>query len=140
MKKMHIHSLVFSKLLEEAADIKKAIRAITHAKPLLVFWVTPEGIVLDAKEAHHDNPPLGDKTVLVDGKFKGHLRGRAAFIGNKIYIVIYAYTGNHITRYQQALLRRTYPRILNMLKTKHPEIPNIEDALFITDAGEDIVV
>lgn len=66
-----------------------AIRAITHSQPLLVFWVTPEREVLDAREAHHDNPPHGDRSVLAHRTHKRHLRGRAAFIGNRLYIVIY---------------------------------------------------
>ena len=56
------HSREFLKILKEA-NPDKAIRAITHSTPSLVFWVTPDGKVLDARRAHHDNPHLSSCDV-----------------------------------------------------------------------------
>ena len=145
MKKLQIHSKYFLDLVSstsgKGSQIKTAIRAITHSKPLLVFWVTPTGLILDANNAHHDNPPLGDKSVLSDPKFKGHLRGRSALLGDKIYVVIYGQgTTDTLSRYQQSLLRRSYSRILHAIQLKNPHLQQVEDAIFITEQGADIRV
>jgi hypothetical protein len=131
------HSKEFLKILKEASP-DKAIKAITHLSPLLVFWVTPEGKVLDAHTAHYDNPPNEDRSILSSKNYKGHLRGRAALIGDIVYIVIYKESLSDITSRQIALLRRSYPSILRMIKQKNKDIDEkkIDKAHFIDEAGE----
>lgn len=134
------HSQKFLELAT-CASIKTAIRAITHENPLLVFWIDPAGHLIDALNAHHDNPPNGDRSVLSDKNYKGFLRGRAAKIGDKLYIVVYGTaSGEELTRYQHALLRRSYVRILDAVRKKNPDLAFVEDALFITEMGKDISV
>ena len=70
------HSKEFIKILKEASP-EQAIRILTHKSPILVFWVTSESKVLNAKNAHFDNPPDKDKSILAHKTHKGHLRGRA---------------------------------------------------------------
>ena len=112
------HSKEFLKLLKES-DRWTAIRVVTHTNPVLVFWVSPDkGEVIDAKNAHHDNPPDGDRSILSDKTNKGYLRGRAVFIGDTLYIVIYGDDGSDLTKRQFALLRRSYPKILAAIKDK----------------------
>lgn len=135
------HSREFLQLLkEDAPDI--AIKTITHNKPLLVFWVSPDGEIIDAKEAHHKNPPNKDKSILSDKKHKGYLRGRSAFIGKQIYVVIYGTDNKNLTNYQLALLKRSYPRLLDAIKTKLSikDKSKIDNTLFINELGEDIEV
>jgi len=138
-KKLFVeHSKEFLKILKESpAD--QAIRAITHKQPLLVFWVTPDNIVLDAKNAHFDNPPNNDRGVLSHKTHKGHLRGRAAQIGNVIYIVIY---GESFNAYQEALLRRSYPKILQKITSKNKQLTQeeINSSIFIYENGNRIEI
>lgn len=133
------HSKAFLEILNEASP-DTAIRAITHSEPVLVFWVTPEGKVLDAKDAHHKNPPNGDRSILSDKTNKGHLRGRAAFIGKKLYVVIYGDEESDLSRRQHALLRRSYPKILAAILSKGASQDAVDSALFITETGTDIEV
>jgi hypothetical protein len=136
----HRHSAEFLRLLQ-TADPSSAIRQITHEHPLLVFWVAPGGSVIDACEAHHAHPPGGDRSILADPRHKGHLRGRAAYVGSRIYIVIYGVGGPTLTRVQQALLRRSYPRLLRALKAKYSVAgPDVDTARLIQEDGQDIVV
>lgn len=132
------HCSEFLKILEQASP-DKMIRVLTHENPLLVFWVTPTGEVLDAKDAHFQNPPSGDRSILATPGHKGHLRGRSALIGTQIYIVIYGDEVDHsLSRRQFALLRRTYPKILGELAARGNK--NVADANFITEDGEDILL
>lgn len=128
-------------LIREGADPDKAIKAITHSSPVLVFWISPTGSIVDAKEAHHNNPPEGDKSVLSDKIHKGYLRGRAAFIGKTLYIVIYGEEEGQISRRQLSLLRRSYTRLLTFLKEeKAVAQSDINSAVFIDEVGEDIIL
>ena len=135
----------FLQIIQESNLEKRytAIRAITHSKPLLVFWISPSGEVLDAKNAHHDNPPKGDRSVLSDPGHKGHLRGRAAYIGDVIYILIYGRGkgSTDLSKQQLSLFRRSYPSLLLAIKDKNPNIPqeDIDSAQFITEIGEPIL-
>ena len=138
-----IHSREFKKVLALAKGKREEVlKNIFHAEPLLVFWVTPAGKILDAGEAHRDNPPEGDKSVFTDSKYKGHLRGRAALIGSVVYIMIYRPVGEeNLTNAQFSLLRRTYPGILEKLVQGHSDLTKkIQDAIFIEDDGETIPI
>jgi len=132
------HSQTFVCILEQASP-ETVIRTITHSAPLLVFWVTPSGDILDAKNAHFQNPPNGDRSILSDATNKGHLRGRAARIGDKIYIDIYGDEKDHtLSKRQFALLRRAFPRLLSELVTRGNT--DAADANFITEDGQDILI
>ena len=134
------HSKRFLNILE-AANPDVVIRTITHSEPVLVFWISPTGAVIDAKEAHHKNPPQGDRSVLSDKIHKGYLRGRAAFIGDNLYIVIYGEETGLISKRQLSLLRRAYPRLLSFLKEeKGVSQDKVDGALFIDEQGEDIIL
>ncbi len=130
------HSVEFKKILKESFP-DKAIKAITHKEPLLVFWVNPEGNVIDAKNAHFDNPPNNDKSVLSHKTHKGHLRGRAAKIGNIIYVVIYG----DLNIYQEALLKKSYPKILRSILNKNKILTqdDINSTIFINENGNRII-
>lgn len=135
------NSKEFLSLLKEASP-EKAIRAITHFSPLLVFWVAPNAKIIDAKDAHFKNPPNGDKSILSHKTNKGHLRGRSALIGNIVYIVIYGDLQDDLSRYQYALLRRSYSKILALIINKNKEISQelINTAVFIKETGKEIIV
>lgn len=134
------HSAEFLMILEQASP-DTAIRTITHAKPLLVFWVTPDGNVLDANDAHFDNPPNGDKSVLSSPTHKGHLRGRAAMIGPVLYVVVYGDKKTHsLTAQQMRLLKKSHHKITEKLANKGASAQAISSAQFIQENGEDILV
>jgi hypothetical protein len=136
----HRHLAEFLRLLK-TADPSSAIRQITHKRPLLVFWVAPDGSVIDASGAHHAHPPGGDRSILADPRHKGHLRGRAAYVGSRIYIVIYGVGSPALTRPQQALLRRSYPQLLRALTAKYPAAgPDVDTAQLIQEDGQDLAV
>jgi hypothetical protein len=132
------HSPEFLKILQED-DPANAISAITHTSPLLVFWVKPDGTVIDAGKAHRSLAPDGDASIFADPKHKGHLRGRSAFFGATVYIVIY---GKELSRNQMSLLRRSYPSILEAISKKNPEIPKttVGTAIFVGEDGEALEV
>ena len=134
-----VHSKEFLKILkEDAVDRVELIKAVTHSTPLLVFWDSSNGEVIDAKEAHHKNPPLGDRSVLSTKGHKGHLRGRSAYFGNVIYIVIYGDQDDYqLSKSQLSLLRRSYPRILSAIREKNSNISqdDIDGAQFINELG-----
>jgi len=137
LKRAIKHSKEFINLLTESKDTKKAINVITHSNPLLIFWISPQGDFINVETSHFNEPPLNDKSILSSKTFKGYLRGRAAYIGNKIYIVIYCYGTNNLSNYQLALLRISYSKILDKLKKKNTKI-NLNNINFITELGEDI--
>ncbi len=133
------HSKEFLMILEEAAP-NVAIRAITHAKPLLVFWVAPDGKVIDAGNAHFDNPPQRDKSILSSPTHKGHLRGRVALVGNTAYIVVYGDSKNHVLSTQQIrLLKLSSSNILSQLKNRGVSEQTVSAAQFIQEDGQDIL-
>jgi hypothetical protein len=69
---------------------RNAIREITHTQPDLVFWISPEGRFIDAREAHLANPPKGFEHILHDEpRYGGFLRGRVAWYGEQQFVVVY---------------------------------------------------
>ena len=124
----------------EGVEQEIAIHTITHAKPVLVFWISEKGIVYDAKNSHIENPPDGNSSIVLDKAYKGYLRGRAAFIGNGLYIVIYSEEGGEISRTQLYFLRRHYPKLLRFLKEKGVSEEDINKAVFITEEGQVITI
>lgn len=67
-----------------------AIREITHTQPDLVFWISPEGRFIDARDAHLKNPPKGFEHILhEEPHYGGFLRGRVAWYGDQQFVVVY---------------------------------------------------
>ncbi len=136
---MHEHSSFFLQIIAKP-DAYSAIRTITHSQPLLVFWVTPEGEVLDARDAHHDNPPHGDRSVLAHRTHKGHLRGRAAFIGNRLYIVIYGDgPGKRWSKRQHKQIIQALPALYKALAAQGITSVTVEQAVIIDEWGREMV-
>ncbi|HIJ95959.1 MAG TPA: hypothetical protein HPP94_09525 [Desulfuromonadales bacterium] len=132
------HSKEFLAIMEQASP-NEAIRAITHARPLLVYWVSPEGEVIDAGNEHFANPPQGDKSVLSHPTHKGHLRGRAAFIGAALYITVYGDNKvDALSTKQVRLLKLSYARIFSTLRDKGVSEQVLATAHFIQEDGLDI--
>lgn len=142
MKKKH--SKEFLKIIKNTSggdDTFKAIRSITHATPLMVFWVTPDGKILDAGDAHHDNPPLGDRSVLADSKFKGHLRGRCALFGDVAYFIIYGVgPAGELTKQQLRLLSKSHKDLVAAVTAgKSDDVAEkIKAAPLVDEYGRDI--
>jgi hypothetical protein len=62
-------------------------------------------------------------------------------VGSRIYIVIYGVGGPALTRAQQALLRRSVPRLLQALKAKDSAAgADVDTARLIQEDGQDLVV
>ncbi|MBF0316300.1 MAG: hypothetical protein HQK52_22975 [Oligoflexia bacterium] len=138
--KIIAHSPEYKSILSLAdhAKRRRSIRKVIHSHPLLVFWVSPAGEVLDAGNAHRSNPPDKDKSIFIHPTNRGFLRGRAAFFGESIYIVIYLNRGNEILSEDQLiLLEKSYYKIYLALSNKHPSlICKIHNAFFITELGD----
>lgn len=129
------HSKEFLAILEQASP-NAAIRAITHARPLLVYWITPDGEVIEAGNEHFANPPKGDKSALSSPTNKGHLRGRAAFIGALLYITVYGDNKiDALSTKQIRLLKQSYSKILSALRDKGVSEQALATARFIQEDG-----
>jgi hypothetical protein len=80
----------FEFLAESYRGRRNAIRELTHTFPELVFWVSPDGRLLDARDAHRKHPPPGHEWILRDEPdYGGFLRGRIARAGDRQLVVIY---------------------------------------------------
>lgn len=119
--------------------VNSTIRKITHASPLLVFWLSPDGKLFDAANAHHKNPPHGDRSVLGSSTHKGYLRGRAAIIDGVLHVVIYGDEKPGLSKKQLALLKNGQSAIFASIKEKC-EITQavLDSAKFINEAGDEL--
>jgi hypothetical protein len=132
------HSKEFLTIMEQDSP-NAAIRAITHARPLLVYWITPDGDIIDAGNEHFANPPKGDKSVLSSPTHKGHLRGRAALIGAVLYITVYGDNKiDALSTKQLRLLKQSYSMIFSALRDKGVSEQVLATARFIQEDGLDI--
>jgi len=130
------HSKEFLTIMEQASP-NAAIRALTHARPLLVYWITPECDVIDAGNEHFANPPKGDKSVLSSPTHKGHLRGRAALIGAVLYITVYGDNKvDALSTKQIRHLKQSYSRIFSTLRDKCVSEEVLATARFIQEDGK----
>jgi hypothetical protein len=69
----------FAFLAQRFRGRRAAIKEFTHTAPEFVFWIYPDGRLLDAKNAHRKNPPPGHEHILDDEPdYGGFLRGRIA--------------------------------------------------------------
>jgi len=132
------HSAEFRRILAESKsnrEIWRKIRIITHTAPLLIFWVAPDGKVLKAVGSHRQSPPNGDRSVFCPGH-KGYLRGRAAQIGDTIYVVIYVRPDGTLSKNELELLANSRKNIKFCLKLNHPDYKGVIDrAIFVDEYG-----
>ena len=132
------HSPEFLALLREKSPAT-AIRSVTHSSPLMVFWVSPDGKVIDAGNSHFDNPPGGDKTILSNAIHKGHLRGRAAFFGSLLYVVVYGDLNHHLlSEKQKRLLKQSALAIMAELVSRGVSEQAADSPQFVQEDGQDI--
>lgn len=107
---------------------RNAIRDITHADPALVFWISPEGQFIDARDGHLRNPPRGFEHILRDEPhYGGFLRGRVAWFDEQQFVAVYVPSdalvgGPALTQFLRGVAR--FP------------IPLSPEALVISDNGD----
>lgn len=119
----------FSFLSPRARGRRTAVREFTHRDPELVFWITPEGGLLDAKRSHLANPPRGFEQILDDEPdYGGFLRGRVARSDPYQLVVIYC---------RAEALAGDGPAVAQLLAgLDEAPIPVDEDALVISDNAD----
>src|SRR5262249_21167818 len=122
-------SAVFEFLAPEVRGRRAAIRAFTHADPEFVFWVYPDGTLLDAGRGHKANPPPGFEWILRDEPdYGGFLRGRVARRFDDQLIVVYC---------RPELLAENREAIDQLLDgLAQMPIPIEENALVVSDNGD----
>lgn len=132
------HSELFRQIKTQP-NIYRAIRSITHREPILVFWVTPDCRILDARDAHHANPPGGDRSALIHRTHKGHLRGRSAFIGDVLYIVVYGdCRGKRLSHHQRRHLFHALSALRQALASRGVDQVHIEQSILIDEWGRTV--
>ena len=135
------HSAEFERLLAESKtrrEVWRKIRIITQMAPLLIFWVAPDGRVIEVEGSHRKSPPNGDRSVFCPGH-KGHLRGRATQISNAIYVVVYCKPSDTLSKSWLDLLTKSTDNLLNCLRVKYPDLQGkIDRAVFVDEYGYEI--
>lgn len=108
---------------------RNAMRTFTHTAPEFVFWVAPDGELLDAGDAHRKNPPENYEWILNDEPdYGGFLRGRVARRFEHQLIVIYC---------RPELLSEDKPAIAQLLDgLGQMPIPIDETALVVSDNAD----
>ena len=108
---------------------RHAMRTFTHTAPELVFWVAPDGELLDAGDAHRDNPPPDCAWILNDEPdYGGFLRGRVARHLEAQLIVIYCRPD--LLAQNQAAIEQLLDGLSQM------PIPIDDDALIVSDNAD----
>jgi hypothetical protein len=119
----------FPFLSPRARGRRTALREFTHRDPEFVFWVSPEGLLHDAKRSHRANAPRGFAHIVDDEPdYGGFLRGRIARLDDFQVIVVYC---------RSEALAGNGPAITQLLKglARVPS-PIDDDALVISDNGD----
>lgn len=108
---------------------RAAIRELTHTYPEFVFWIMPEGGLLDARDAHRKHPPPGHAWILRDEPdYGGFLRGRIARWGDLQLVVIYC---------RPEALAGPGPQVLQLVRgLAQAPVPVDPSALVISDNGD----
>jgi hypothetical protein len=120
---------VFEFLATEFRGRRKAVRLFTHTDPEFVFWVSPQGELIDAKRGHKANPPKGFEHILDDKRnYGGFLRGRVARRFEHQLIVVYCWP--ELLAEDQAAIRQLLSGLDQM------PLPIEENALVISDNGD----
>ncbi|MBI4750710.1 MAG: hypothetical protein HY774_19665 [Acidobacteria bacterium] len=120
---------VFEFLAPEFRKRRAAVRAFTHTAPEFVFWISPEGTLLDARNSHKANPPKGFEWILKDEPdYGGFLRGRVARRFEHQLIVVYC---------RPELLANQPEPVQQLLSgLDQMPIPIDEQALVVSDNGD----
>jgi len=94
-----------------------------------VFWVAPDGRLVDAKRSHLQNPPKGFSHILDDEPdYGGFLRGRVARSDDRQLVVVYC---------RSEALEGAGPAVGQLLAgLDAAPIPVDEDALVISDNSD----
>ena len=80
----------FDFLAEAFRGRRNAIRDLTHGAPEYVFWIHPDGLLHDARDSHHSNPPPGYEYIINDEPdYGGFLRGRVVRYDGQQLIAVY---------------------------------------------------
>jgi hypothetical protein len=119
----------FAFLAESYPGRRAAIREFTHRDPDFVFWIHPDGRLLDARDAHRCHPPKGFEWILEDEPdYGGFLRGRVASLGQEQLIVVYC---------RPEALAAPGEKLEQLLRgLRHVPVPLRQDALVISDNGD----
>lgn len=119
----------FPFLAERARARRTALKEFTHRDPELVFWISPEGRLLDAGRAHRENPPPGHAHILDDEPdYGGFLRGRIARLGEDQLIAIYC---------RPEALAVSGPAVQQLMKgLADCPVPLEPEALVVSDNGD----
>ena len=120
---------IFDFLAESYPGRRTAIRSFTHESPEFVFWVDPDGRLLDAKRGHLQNPPPGHEWILKDEPdYGGFLRGRLARHLDDQVVVMYC---------RPETLEDDADAIRRLLSgLDQMPLPIGDDALVISDNGD----
>jgi hypothetical protein len=108
---------------------RSAIKEFTHSYPEYVFWIFPDGRLLDAGQSHRRNPPRDYTWILEDEPdYGGFLRGRVARRADQQLIVVYC---------RPESLASPGPAITQLLRgLDQVPIRLEEDTLVISDNGD----
>jgi hypothetical protein len=119
----------FPFLAARARGRRTALREFTHRDPELVFWVTPDGDLVDARRSHLHNPPRGFEHILHDEPdYGGFLRGRVARSDDGQLVVVYC---------RAEALAEGGPAVHQLLLgIDAAPIPIDEDALVVSDNAD----
>lgn len=121
--------LIFEFLAYDFRGRRSALRAFTHTDPEFVFWIYPDGKLLDAKHSHKANPPKGYKWILKDEPdYGGFLRGRVARRLEHQLIVVYCRSELLVEN------KNTIKQLVSGLGQM--PIPIEDNALIISDNGD----
>lgn len=122
-------SLWFPFLAEDFRGRRTAIRELTHGFPELVFWIYPNGQLLNAGRSHRSCPPPGHEHILKDEPdYDGFLRGRVVRTADKQLIVSYCRP--------EALASLGRPLSQFLHGMEQTPMPVDEDAIIISDNGD----
>ena len=108
---------------------RQAMRAFTHTAPEFVFWIAPDGELINAHDAHRKNPPADHEWILDDEPdYGGFLRGRIARRFEHQLIVIYC---------RSELLAENAEALAQLLDgLSQMPIPIDETALIVSDNAD----
>lgn len=108
---------------------RAAVREFTHRDPDFVFWVHPDGKLIDARTSHLQNPPKGCAHIMNDEPdYGGFLRGRVASFLEDQLVVVYC---------REEALAQAGKKLTQFLRGAQ-QLPVVvqENALVISDNGD----
>lgn len=108
---------------------RAAIKELTHRDPEFVFWIHPDGLLHDARDAHRRHPPRGFEHIIDDPPdYGGFLRGRLASDDGHQIVVVYC---------RAEALAGPGPSLTQLLiGLRQLPVPLGDQALVISDNGD----